>query len=224
MPCKNIRPLAGKPLIGYTIEAALNSQLNRVIVSTEDKRIASTAQSFGAEVPFFRPKELAIDEASSLSVLLHALRYLEEKEKYSSDAIAFLQPTSPFRTGKHIDAGLDMLQKSDVDSIIGVCEVEPSFHPFYTYRKDWDNDLEEVIKLPKKPLRSQDLPKLYRLNDALVLSRREYFNRVDEHSPCFNPKNMKGLAMDRISSIDINDEFDFLLAEFVIKSGFFKGL
>lgn len=223
MPSKNIRPLAGKPLIGYTIEAAIDSKLDRVIVSTEDEKIASVARGFGAEVPFLRSKELATDEAPSLSVLLHALRHLEEKEKFSPDIIAFLQPTSPFRTSKHIDAGLDMLQESGVASVIGVCEVEPSLHPYYTYRKDEDSNLEEFIKLQKKPLRSQDLPKLYRLNDALFISRRRYFDAADEHSPCFNPKSMKGLVMDRISSISIDDEFDFLLAEFVVKSGLFKG-
>lgn len=193
-----------------------------MIVSTEDERIASITRDFGAEVPFQRPRELATDEAPSLSVLLHALRYLEEKERFFPDVVAFLQPTSPFRTSEHIDAGLDMLQKSDVDSIIGVCEVEPSLHPYYTYRRDEDGNLEEFIGIREKPLRSQELPKLYRLNDALFINRRRYFDAVDEHSPCFNPKSVKGLVMDRISSISIDDEFDFLLAEFVVKSGLFK--
>jgi N-acylneuraminate cytidylyltransferase/CMP-N,N'-diacetyllegionaminic acid synthase len=220
---KNIRSLAGKPLISYSIEAALNSKLDRVIVSTEDEKIASIAGDFGAEVPFQRPRELATDEASSLSVLLHALRHLEEKEKFSPDIIALLQPTSPFRTSKHIDAGLNILQKSAVDSVIGVCEVDPGFHPYYTYRKDEDDNLEEFIEVKEKPLRSQDLPKLYKLNDALFISQRGYFDTVGEHSPCFNPKSMKGLVMDRISSLSIDDEFDFLFAEFVVKSGWFKG-
>jgi CMP-N-acetylneuraminic acid synthetase len=208
-------------LVGYTIEAALSSKLDRVIVSTEDETIASVARSFGAEVPFSRPRELANDTASSMSVLLHALRYLE-KEKYLPDVVAFLQPTSPFRTFKHVNAGLELVQKSDVDSVVGVCEVEPDVHPYFVYQMGRDNRLEEVIKLRKKPLRSQDLPKLYSLNDALTISRRRYFNGTSEDSPCFNPKSMKGLVMDRISSVDINDEFDFLLAEFIFKSGLFK--
>lgn len=215
--------LAGKPLIGYTIEAALNSKLDRVIVSTEDETIASIARSFGSEVPFLRPKELATDEASSLFVLLHALHHLE-KEKFFPTVVVFLQPTSPFRTSEHINAGLELLQKSDTDSVVSVCEVEPSFHPYYMYRMDENNNLEEIIKLPKKPLRSQDVPKFYRMNDVLIISRRRYFDTVDEHSPCFNPKSMKALVIDRISSINIDDEFDFLLAEFVVKSGLFKGV
>lgn len=218
MPGKNIRPLAGKPLIGYTIEAALDSRLDRVIVSTEDETVASIARSFGAEVPFLRPRELATDEASSLSVLLHALHFLE-KENFFPEAVVFLQPTSPFRSPKHINAGLELLKKSDVDSVASVSEVEPSFHPYFVYRMDENNNLEEIIKLPKKPLRSQDVPKFYGLNDALLISRRRYFDTVDENSQCINPKSMKGIVMDRISSINIDDEFDFLLAEFIIKSG-----
>lgn len=209
-------------MIGYTIEAALDSKLNRVIVSTDDEEIASVSRDFGAEVPFLRPKELATDEARSLQVLVHTLQYFEEKEKFSPDVVALLQPTSPFRTERHIDAGLEILQKSDVDSVIGICEVEPSFHPYYAYWKDGDHRLREFVEAQKKPLRSQDLPKLYRLNDALFISHRSYFDSVDEHSPCFNPKSVKGLVMDRISSINIDDEFDFLLAEFVVKSGLFK--
>lgn len=221
VPGKNIRPLGGKPLMGYSVEAALNSKLDRVIVSTEDEKIAAIARSLGAEVPFLRPRELATDEASSLSVLLDAIGYLE-REKFFPDAIAVLPPTSPFRTSEHIDAGLEMLQKSDVDSVISVCEVEPDVHPYYVYQMDENNRLEEIIKLPKKPLRSQDLPKFYRSNDALVISRRKYFEHLNEGLPGFNLKSMKGLVMDRLSSVDINDEFDFLLAEFIIKSGLFK--
>jgi len=223
VPSKNIRLLAGKPLIAYIIGAALASKLDRMIVSTEDDKIASIAREFGAEVPFLRPKELATDKASSLSVLLHALYYLEEDEKFFPDVVVLLQPTSPFRTSQHIDAGLDMLQKSDVDSVVGVCEVEPSSHPYCMYEKDADDNLREFIGIQKKPQRSQDLTKLYRANDALFISRRRYFDKVGRNSSCFNPKSVKGLVMNRVSSIDINDEFDFLLAEFIIKRGLFKG-
>lgn len=222
MPGKNIRPLAGKPLIGYTIEAALDSKLDRVIVSTENDKIASVAREFGAEVPFLRPKELATDEASSLSVLLHTLSYLEKEEHYFPDVIVFLQPTSPFRTYKHINAGLEMRLASDVDSVIGICEVEADSHPYWVYEKDEEDNLKELIRIKNKPLRRQEFPKLFRISDGLILTRRRYFNKVNEYSPCFNSKRMKGLVMDRISSIGIDDEFDFCLAEFVIKVGLFK--
>jgi len=169
-----------------------------------------------------RPKQLATDEASSLSVLLHAVHYLEKEERYHPEIVAFLQPTSPFRTHEHINAGLRMLLASDFDSVIGVCEVESGYHPYFVYERDEEGNLKELIGGMNKPLRRQELPKLFRISDGLIITRRRYFDRVSEKSPCFNPKSMKGLIMDRISSIGIDDEFDFLLAEFVVKSGLFK--
>ena len=220
VPRKNILPLGGKPLISYTIEAALQSKIDRTIVSTDDRKIAAVAKKCGAEVPFLRPKRLATDTASSLSVLLHALEYLEKIEQYYPDILVFLQPTSPFRTHRHIDDALKILLDSDVDSVVSVCEAE--FHPYYMYWRQEDGTLTEFIKIKDKPLRRQDLPRLYRLNDAITISRRKYFDKVKKNSPCFNPASMKGLVMNRASSIDINDKFDFLLAEFIIKSGLFK--
>lgn len=220
IPMKNIRPLGGKPLLSYMIQAALKSKIERTVVSTENKKIATIAKEYGAEVPFMRPRELATDTASSLSVLLHSLKYMEEKEGYRPDAIAFLQPTAPFCTWKHIDAALEMLLNSDVDSVIGVCESE--HHPYFIYEMDRENNLGEIIKMKDKPLRRQDIPPMFRLTDAPIISRRRYFDKVTERSACFNPDSMKGLVMDRASSIDINDELDFLFAEFVIKSGLFK--
>lgn len=221
LPRKNILPLGGRPLISYTIEAALKSKINRTIVSTEDKEIAEIARECGAEVPFLRPKKLATDTASSLSVILHALNYLEKKERYYSDVIVFLQPTSPFRTYKHINEALEMFFSSDVDSVISVCETE--YHPYYMYWRKMNGKLEEFVKIKNKPLRRQDLPTIYRINDAIVITKREYFKKVRKNSPCFNPKSVKGYIMDRISSVDINDKFDFLLAEFIMKSGLLWG-
>jgi len=221
VPRKNILPLGGKPLISYTIEAALQSKIDRTIVSTDDREIAAIAKKYGAEVPFLRPKKLATDTASSISVILHALEYLEKKERYCPDIVVFLQPTSPFRICEHIDAALEMLLASKVDSVISVCETE--YHPYYMYWRESDGTLREFVKIKDKPLRRQDLPTLYRINDAVVISRRSYFNKVKKNSPCFNPESVKGYIMDRVSSIDINDKFDFLLAEFIIKLGLFKG-
>ncbi|MEM2619603.1 MAG: acylneuraminate cytidylyltransferase family protein, partial [Candidatus Hadarchaeales archaeon] len=153
VPGKNIRSLGGKPLIAYTIEAALKSDIDRVIVSTEDERIAKVAIEHGAEVPFLRPKELAADDTPSISVLIHALKQLAEKEGYRPDVVAFLQPTSPFRTQEHINAGLELLSKSEVDSVVGVCEVDANSHPYFVYAMAQDNTLRELIEMDRKPLR-----------------------------------------------------------------------
>src|SRR3990170_965342 len=107
IPRKNIKPLGGKPLIGWTIDAALQSRmLSRVIVSTDDAEIAQAARECGAETPFLRPPELAQDDSSSISVVLHALQWLEEQEHFSPDYVLLLQPTSPFRNAHDIRAAI----------------------------------------------------------------------------------------------------------------------
>ncbi|RJQ30976.1 MAG: acylneuraminate cytidylyltransferase family protein [Peptococcaceae bacterium] len=220
VPRKNIRPLGGKPLIFYTIKAALKSRLDRVIVSTDDEEIAACAGEYGAQTPFLRPADLALDESTSLSAVLHALEYLETKEKYFPRAVAVLQPTSPFRTHLHINEGLQMLEKAGVDSIVGFLPVFET-HPYFMYTVDGKGNWAEYEKIKDKPTRRQDVPPCFVINDALVISKRSYFDTVKETSPVFNPYSLKGLVMDRIGSVDINDAVDFLLAESIMRAGLF---
>lgn len=216
IPKKNIKKLGGKPLIAYTIEEALKSKyIDRVIVSTDDKEIAAIAKKSGAEVPFLRPKELAKDTSSSLSVVLHALNYLEKEENYHPGIIVFLQPTSPFRTAKHIDNGIEKIK--DCDAVVGVCEVKQ--HPYFMMLKKGEF-LEPYLKIKNRPLRRQDTPSLYVLNASLYIAKRDYFNHVvdtEPVAPIFRGK-VKGVFMDEIiSSVDINTQLDFMIAETILK-------
>src|SRR5690606_35310248 len=120
VPGKNIRPLNGKPLIVYTIEAALASRLTDVIVSTDDDAIANVAREAGANVPFRRPAELSGDSARSIPVAQHALKFMEEVNNTVYDAIMLLQPTAPFRTVEDINCALDILEATGADSVISV--------------------------------------------------------------------------------------------------------
>jgi len=211
IPRKNIRPLGGEPLIAYTIKAALESRIDRTIVSTNDSQIAEVALAYGAEVPFLRPADLADDSSSSLSVLLHTLQYVETKEQYYPDIIAFLQPTSPFRTSSHMDSAIDLLLSSDVDSVIGICEVEQ--HPYVMFEQEPDDRLTEFIQIRPKPLRRQEFPRLYVTNASMTVSRRHYYDGLTDPEPAHSWASLKGIVMDRVSSIDINTKFDFLVAE-----------
>lgn len=215
IPKKNIKPLVEKPLIAYTIEEALGSRyIDRVIVSTDDKEIAETAKKYGAEVPFLRPKSLAKDTSPSLLVILHALGYMEKKERYYPDIVVFLQPTSPFRKSQHIDKAIEKIKNAD--AVAGVCEVRQ--HPYSIMRKD-GTYLEPYLKLEDRPLRRQDFPKLYALNASLYVAKRDYYDKVkktDPVAPVFKGK-VGGVLMDEISSIDINTPLDFLLAEAILK-------
>ena len=128
IPKKNIAQLSGKPLIAYTINAALKSKLlTKVIVSTDDKKIADIAKEYGCEVPFIRPESLSGDDVLTYPVLKHAIEFLQENNHEKYDAILLLQPTSPFRSSKDIDNAINLLSK-DVDCVISISNVEGN-HP-----------------------------------------------------------------------------------------------
>ncbi len=123
IPKKNIKIMAGKPLIAWSIEQAIASSIvDRVIVSTDCGEIADIAKSFGAEVPFIRPKHLATDTASTESCLLHTVAWLEEEEKYEVDNIILLQPTSPIRAENAIDKAFEKFILDRADSLVSTCE------------------------------------------------------------------------------------------------------
>jgi len=216
IPKKNIKLLGDKPLIAYTIKEALKSKyIDRVIVSTDDKEIANIAKNYNAEVPFLRPKNLAKDTSSSLSVILHALEYLEREENYYPDIIVFLQPTSPFRKAKHIDEGIEKIESCD--AVVGVSEVKE--HPYFMMQKKGEF-LKPYLKIENRPLRRQDLPKLYHDNASLFITKRRYYDSakdLDPVAPIFNGR-VKAVMMDDMSSIDINTQLDFMLAEIILKN------
>ncbi len=129
LPRKNVRSLGGIPLIAHTIRAAVESRIERVIVSTDDDEIAEVSRDWGAEIPFRRPAEYSQDSSTSLSVLLHALEFMEEQAGFTLDYVIFLQPTSPFRVTRHIDEALDVFLRSGKRSLISVTDVQ-EFHPY----------------------------------------------------------------------------------------------
>ncbi len=212
LPNKNIRPLQGKPLIGWTIEAAQKSNIiDRTIVSTDSDEIARISKSFNVDIPFQRPAHLATDEAQTSDVLLHVLDFLKDSgEVY--DYLTVLQPTSPLRTAKHIDDALMLMHRRNAIGIVSVCPVD---HP-----TEWCNTLppngsmDRFIDKNVLGARSQDLPERYRINGAIYA--------VDVH--CFSQQqtlllsnDMTSFIMKREDSIDIDTEYDFTLVEYLIK-------
>ncbi|MBI4436398.1 MAG: acylneuraminate cytidylyltransferase family protein [Candidatus Omnitrophica bacterium] len=147
IPRKNIRLLAGKPLIAYSIECAKQSELiRRVIVSTEDEEIARIAEQYGAEVPFRRPKELAEDLTPDLPVFEHALRWLEEKEGYRPDLVVDLRPTGPLRKASTVDQAIRLLMEHpEADSLRSV--IWPSQTPYKMWRVNPEGYLEKLLTL-----------------------------------------------------------------------------
>jgi CMP-N,N'-diacetyllegionaminic acid synthase len=210
LPKKNIKILNGKPLLVHTIDSVKKSQhVHRFVVSTEDGEIAQISQSYDAEV-IMRPLELARDESSTDDVIFNVLEQLHNKEQYTPDIIILLQPTSPLRTTKDIDNAIKTFLNTTGDSLISITEYDHS--PYWAFRIE-----KEFLKLEftKKSLkRSQDLPKLYRPNGSIFITRVNTFLKIRS----FYTNQIIPFIMPRERSIDIDDEFDFSIAEFLLKS------
>jgi CMP-N-acetylneuraminic acid synthetase len=168
IPGKNIAPCAGRPLLAYTAEAALAAQcLDRVMLSTDDAGIASVGRECGLEVPFLRPAELATDKANSLSVIVHALDWLESQGGVA-DAIVLLQPTSPLRTAHHIREAVNLFQTQKPDALVSVVEVPHRYHPNALMRLEQDA-LVPLVSIREMILRRQDVLPLYARNGPAIL-------------------------------------------------------
>lgn len=216
IPRKNIKLLEGKPLLAWTIETALKAGcLDRVVLSTEDEDIAAVGRQFGCEVPFLRPRELALDDTPGIAPVLQALRWLAEQEGYTPEFVMLLQPTSPFRTSRQINEVVAMAQEPSFrsfDSIVSV--VEPEHPPQWMYISHGDGRLSPLLA-NDFAYRRQELPRTYALNGALYLTRTSVLRRAES----FLVEHTKGYLMDRWTSLDLDTVEDWLLAESYIRAG-----
>jgi CMP-N-acetylneuraminic acid synthetase len=212
IPHKNIASLAGRPLLAYTCDAALDSQrLTRVVVSTDDPAIADVARACGVEVPFMRPAELARDDTLALDYIRHALNTLEEEEGYRPQVIVLLQPTSPLRRAEHIDGGVDLLLETGADSVVSVVEVAHQFNPVSVMRIEGG----KLVPFLAGPLisRRQEKPLVYARNGpAVLVMRRE----VILQKGSIYGDDCRPLVMDAESSLDVDTPLDLELAAFFL--------
>lgn len=210
LPGKNIKLLAGKPMIALTIEAALESNIfDHVFVSTDDKEIARISKNFGAEVPFMRPKELASDTATTNDVVTHLVDWFEKKYGHSVSNIAILQPTSPLRKARHIEESMELMQERSAKAVVSVCELE---HPIQFCNTLGINGSMDGFITPDAIRRTQDLKLYYRLNGAIYIFDREYVGKLNK----LYSSGTHAYIMDQKSSIDIDTENDFELANYYI--------
>lgn len=217
VPAKNIRPLRGRPLIAYTIDAAKEATLlTDWLVSTDDPQIAEVARASGGNVPFMRPPELAGDDTPDRPVLAHALKWFEQQHGARPDAVALLRPTTPFKTGALIDAALKKLADSGADSVRSMCRAEASHHPYWMYTLGKDDEAQvwqDGIDVEGKYYRRQLLPPCYRLNGVIDVMRASCILDGDR----MYGDDMRILETDELESIDIDSELDFLLCEAVLE-------
>jgi len=210
IPGKNVRPVAGKPLIAWTIEAGQGSRfLDRMILTTDDEAIAAAARTFGCEVPFRRPAELAEDHTPGVAPVLHALDAIDA----SFDYVVLLQPTSPLRTADDIDKGVALTIDNQLPLTIGV--TAPPVSPNCLYRRSRDGFLRSRF-LGDGSTQRQDFEDFVAVNGAFYMARCDWL-RVNGS---FSSSEAFGYAMPRDRSLDIDDHFDLQLADYLLQRRF----
>jgi CMP-N,N'-diacetyllegionaminic acid synthase len=207
---KNIRMVAGKPLISYSIQEALKSGLlNPVIVSTDDREIAEVSVAFGAEI-LMRPDNLAGDETPMISVIRHVIEQLERERGIQFDYCVLLQPTAPMRTAEDVNAAVNILMETGADSVVSVYKVS-DHHPSRMYRIENDR-LIPLQGEPQNRLR-QSLPPVYHRNGAVYAFQRSLIERADT---IIGP-DVRPYVMPEDRSVNIDNEIDLLLADLLLR-------
>lgn len=199
VPRKNIRLIAGKPLIAWTIDEAKKSKyIDRIILSSEDKEIIAIAGQWGCEVPFVRPLELAQDNVTGIEPVLHALKNISGRYDY----FILLQPTSPLRTVEDIDGCIEKCLHSNAPACVTV--TEPDKSPFWMFYLDDRALLHPVVRQKNRKLLRQELDSIYALNGAVYVAKVSWFKKNKK----FISRNTIAYIMPKERSIDIDTELD----------------
>lgn len=215
VPKKNIKKINGIPLIGYTIREALKSKLiDRYIVSTDDIEIKNISESLGADVPFIRPKNLAGDSSSSVSALQHAVSWVENQEKITYDYVVELMCTNPLKDVHDIDECINKLITSNADSVIAVHKLE-DHHPSRIKKiindKIVDFCVPEILESRRQDLR----PFAYIRSGSIYALKRDYLMQKNAR---YGSENSRPYILNEEKAINVDTQFDFLLAEQIIKN------
>lgn len=204
---KNIKLLNGKPLMAYSIEAAIESGIfDEIFVSTDSEKYAVIAREYGANVPFLRDELLSSDTTTSVDVILDTLVNYKKAGK-EFDFITLLQPTSPLRTAEDVLSGYQMMKEKNADSVISVCQTD--YSPLLCNLLPDSHSLENFINEQIVNNQIQNMPVYYKINGALYIFRTKFL----EADTNFYRKGSYAMIMNKKRSIDIDDEFDFLIAE-----------
>jgi len=206
LPRKNVLDLNGKPLIGWSIEAGLNSSyVDSVVVTSDDSEILKIAKEFNATT-IERPKSLATDTSSTFDAIEHTINNLK---RY--DYIVLLQPTSPLRNSKHIDEAIELLISKNADAIVSVCEMEHS--PLWSNTLPENDSMQGFLRDEVLNKRSQDLETHYWLNGAIYICETE---KLLEQKSFFLKESIYAYKMSRENSVDIDEKIDFKIAEILM--------
>jgi CMP-N-acetylneuraminic acid synthetase len=215
VPRKNIRQLAGKPLIAYSIQTALESKLiERVVVSTEDIEIAEVARRWGAEVPFMRPRELATDDSPEWLTWQHAIQSLNGADDgFKVEMLVCVSPTSPLRNVEDVEACIRTLQESDADLVISTRAADRN--PYYNMVAIDDNGYARLAVEPSERFhRRQDAPQLFDITTVAYAARPDFIMRA---TGIFDGK-VKAVLVPSERAVDIDTELEFSFAEYLLSN------
>jgi len=203
---KNIRDLAGKPLIAWTIDEAKKSKyIDKLILSSEDDEIISIAKKYGCEVPFVRPKNLAEDDTPGIETVLHAIEMVDNYQY-----IVLLQPTSPLRTVDDIDGCIEYCITRQANACVTICEANHS--PYWMYNLGEDKKMLPILQEKENFYRRQALPTVYQLNGAVYIAEKNYL--IEKKN--FVTDETIGYVMPQNRSVDIDNEMDFKFVENIL--------
>jgi len=215
LPGKNVKTLAGKPLIGWSIEKALKvKRIKRVIVSTDSDEIASIAQKFGGEVPFKRPIELSEDSTPEWQAWMHALNYLKNVEGSLPDVMVSLPTTSPLRAVSDIEDCLDEYEKGEADIVVTITDSHRNPY-FNMVKKGPDGTFSLVNETAQTLGNRQSTPEVFDMTTVCYVVNSNF---VLSNSGIFKGR-VKAVMIPPERAIDIDTEFDFQVAEALVKSG-----
>ena len=212
LPGKNIKKLGGTPLIGWSIKVAKRiERVSRVIVSTDSEEIAEIALEYGAEVPFMRPKDLALDDSPEWLVWRHAINYLESRQGEKIEGLGVLPAPAPLRSIEDVNDCIDEFEKGEVDSVITVSEANrsPYFNMIVNDKKGYSS---LVIQLKKGIVRRQDAPKVYDMTTVAYVVNTNFVKKFDG----IFEGMVKSVVVPPERAIDIDTMLDFKIAEYLI--------
>jgi len=219
VPRKNVKLLAGKPLIAYMIEAAKAARkLDRLIVSSDDDEIINVAKEFGAEVPFKRPDELATSETPTEQVTQHAVNWMKENEDFDADIVVHMQPTTPFVIPEDIDGCIDELINADVESVVTASKILERPEWMFAIAEDGKAELILKGKLTDQRGNSQSMKELYIPNGGVYATYKEALFKNNS----LYGETVKLWIMPHERSIDIDEPIDFEFAEFMLSKKMMK--
>ena len=212
IPSKNIQKLGELPLIAHTIRSAKNStKVNRIIVSTDNKKIAKIAMECGADVPFLRPKKFSRNGSSTLDVIQHTTQYLQKVENYTPDIITILLPTSPFRSPDLIDKSVKLLKKTNATSVVSVFKSKEhafkAFLPNRGFLKPFKSDY-------RKYYQRQNLPDFYHTTGAVYTF---WFDTLKKFGHYYGPRMKPLISHYDEMNVDVDSVFDLFIAEMTLK-------